>query len=55
MGQIAVIIAGIAATGWAARGVSDALEDASELTKWAVIGGGLFVAYRASKSAGLIR
>lgn len=43
------------AGGWAANQADDALEDGAKLVKWAAIGGGLYVSYKALKAAGAIK
>lgn len=48
-------IAALLAGGWAANQSEDALEDGAELVKWAAIGGGLYVTYKALQSAGAIK
>ena len=52
------IILGIAAIGagaWALHETSDALDSATSLTKWAVIGGGVYVAFRALQAGGVLK
>lgn len=50
-----VAVLGLFATGYAGRGIADALEEANTATKWAVVGGGLYVSYKALQSAGAIK
>jgi len=53
-----IIVGGVAllvATGYAGRGIADALKEANTATKWAVVGGGLYVSYKALQSAGAIK
>lgn len=50
-----VIVAGIASTAWAADEIGDAAEKSERLVKWAVVGGGLYVSYRALRSTGVIK
>ena len=47
-------LAAIYGTGWAARQMGDTFENASTLTKTAMIGGGVYVSYRILKAKGLV-
>lgn len=48
------VIAGVVASGWAAREGRAAFDSASTATQWAIVAGGLFVSYRALKASGAI-
>jgi hypothetical protein len=41
--------------GWITDNAADAAGDGAKIVKWGVIGGGLYVSYRALKSAGAIK
>lgn len=41
--------------GQAAEAAGEAAEKSTDLAKWLVLGGGLYVSYRAMKSAGVIK
>lgn len=48
-------IGGTAVLGWAFGKADGATDSAKELTKWAVIGGGVYVSYRALQATGAIK
>ena len=52
-GVLAVV--GVAGAGWAARETGDALDSATKLTKWVVVGGALYVSYRALQAGGALK
>lgn len=51
----AVALAGLYGTGWALNKADGAMDSAARLTKWAVAGGCLYVAYKAAQEAGAIK
>lgn len=51
----ALALGGIFGAGWAARETGEAMDSATRLAKWAVVGGGLYVSYRALKTAGALK
>lgn len=51
----ALALAGVAGVGWAAKQTGDAAGQLTQLTKWGVVAGGLYVSYRAAKSGGLLK
>ncbi len=48
-------VAGLVAGGYAADKVTGATEEAAKLTKWAVAGGTVYVAYRALQATGSLK
>lgn len=50
-----LIIGGIAVAGWAFDKFGDAAEGSAKLTKWATIGGGVYVSFQALKATGAIK
>lgn len=51
----AIAIAGLATAGYAAKSAEGMFAEASKLTRYAVIGGGLYVSYRALKAGGVLK
>lgn len=56
-----LVVAGLGAGGYFVHGVGDAAEEIGDaakkseaLVKWAVVGGSIYVSYRALKSAGAV-
>lgn len=50
-----LVVGGIYGAGWASGRAGEALDSATRLTRWGVVGGGLYVSYQALKSAGAIK
>lgn len=48
-------LAGIAGVGWAANESGEAMDSTAKALKWATVAGGLYVSYRALKSAGALK
>ncbi|PIE10505.1 MAG: hypothetical protein CSA72_08340 [Rhodobacterales bacterium] len=48
-------VAGLAGAGWAARETGEALDSATRLARWVVVGGALYVSYEALKSSGALK
>ena len=49
------IIGGLGAGGYAMSQTADAAEASAKLVKWAAVAGGVYVSYRAMKTAGVIK
>ncbi|WP_159075196.1 MULTISPECIES: hypothetical protein [Pseudomonadota] len=50
-----VALAGVYGIGWAAKEGGEAMDSTANALKWAAIAGGVYVAYSAAKSAGVIK
>ena len=50
-----MFIGGALASGWALEQGEEALDATARLAKWSAVGAGLYVSYRALKSAGAIK
>lgn len=48
-------LAGVYGVGWAAKEGGEAMDSATRLTKWAIVGGSVYVSYKALQSAGAIK
>lgn len=51
----AAFTAGATATGWAFKQIGIAADETTELTQWAIAGGGLYVSYRALQAGGVLK
>lgn len=51
----ALAIGGVLGFGWAAGKTEGALEEGTNLARWAVVGGGLYVGYKVAKTSGVIK
>lgn len=52
---IALAVAGVYGVGWAMKETGDTADSLTQLTKWGIVGGGLFVSYKALKSSGALK
>jgi len=50
-----VVVAGVATTAWAVKEAGDAADAGTRLIKWGTAAGGLYVSYRAMRSAGVLK
>ena len=57
-----LFLAGVYGVGWASKEAGEALKETGEaldsatrLTKWAIVGGSVYVSYKALQSAGAIK
>ena len=48
-------VGGALGVGWASKETGEALDSATQLTKWGVVAGGLYVSYKALQTAGAIK
>ncbi|MGH1445577.1 MAG: hypothetical protein ACRBBO_05985 [Cognatishimia sp.] len=48
-------VAGVYGAGWAAKETGEAVESTTQLTKWGIVAGGLYVGYRVAKSSGALK
>jgi hypothetical protein len=55
MPPVIIIIAGAAALGYALDKGAEAADATARATKWGIAAGGLYIAYRAAQTGGLIR
>ena len=48
-------LAGVLGAGWAAKETGEAADSLTKLTKWSLVAGGAYVAYKGLKSTGAIK
>lgn len=50
-----VVVGGLLGAGWALDKADDAAGSAAKLAKWGAVAGGVYLAYKTSKTMGLIK
>lgn len=55
MAWAALAVLGLYGAGWASKQAGEAAGEGANLVKWGVVAGGMYVSYRALRSAGALK